>query len=189
MSASEKMQVDNTSQSDQTVEASILRSGHDRALGLHKKLIYYYREFKLAEQANKAQGDKAVRQRMEFLSVLIELADSFEHVFQMFEDSRKLRKQKEALECFKATYHLLEHTLEAENIHQVDVLGKSYDEVEYHGTHIPEPWKVVVAGDVGKREKARVGKKDGKARKVQRGLWIQVKNDRLIVLQRAEVIY
>ena len=109
------------------------------------------------------------------------MADSFEDVFRMFEESRKLKKQKDALECFRTTYHVLLEALETEGIHQVPVLGKTYDGVEYEGVAIPEPWTVVaVESKDGKQ-------KDKRAKRVVRGLWVAVSDHKLRVLRRAQV--
>ena len=160
---------------------SLLQSGHDRALGLRGKLEYYYRELKRVQREMATQSEEADRARQAFYLEMIAVADSFETVFRMFEESRKLKKQKDALECFRTTYHVLIEALEAEGIHQVPVRDKTYDGVDYEGVSIPEPWTVV---GVEKKDGKRGGKQ---AKRVLRGLWVAVSDHKLRVLRRAQV--
>lgn len=182
MSMLEDTSAEDTVEPNDELAPSLLQSGHDRALGLRGKLEYYYRELKRLQREMAAQSDEAGRAREAFYLEMIQVADSFETVFRMFEDSRKLKKQRDALECFRTTYHVLIEALEAEGIHQVPVLGKTYDGVDYEGVAIPEPWTVV-----GVEEKD--GKRGNKhAKKVLQGLWVAVSDRRLKVLRRAQVM-
>jgi len=168
-------------ETNEELAPSLLQSAHDRALGLRDKLEYYYREFKRIQQEMATQSNEADQAKEAFHLELIQVADSFEDVFRMFEESRKLKKQKEALECFRTTYHVLLEALETEGVHQVPVLGKTYDGVAYDGVAIPEPWTVVAV----EKKKGQQGNKEPK--KVLRGLWVAVCDRELKVLRRAQV--
>ena len=168
-------------ESHEEVAPLLLQSAHDRALGLRDKLEYYYRAFKRVQQEMATQADEAEQARQAFYLEMIQVADSFEDVFRMFAESRKLKKQKDALECFRTTYDVLLEALETEGVHQVPVLGKTYDGVAYDGVAIPEPWTVVAV----EKKKGKQGNKQPK--KVLRGLWVTVCDHKLKVLRRAQV--
>lgn len=165
-------------------EPPALRASHeDRILGLRTKLEYFYADGKRLQQQQATQRASAEKERNQWLLSVIRVADSFEDVFRMCEDSKHMRKQKETRLAFGETYKLLLEALNECGVHQVDIIGKGYNEVEFAGVQIPEPWSVVSAGT----EKERQGKRV--VRTVVRSLWVRIADNRLHVLRRAQVTY
>ncbi len=183
MTVPDNMQTEDVPEVDESMEAAILRSGHERCLALRDRLEYYYSSLKQTQHEHEAGLHAIAKRRKAFYLEVIRVVDSFEDVFRMFDKSHKLKKQQDALAYFHTTYQLLRDALETEGVHQVDIMGLTYDEVELEGITIPEPWVVVGCEEGGEKGRA------GRVKEVQRALWVQVAGNRLAVLRRAQVTY
>ncbi|MFO7956143.1 MAG: nucleotide exchange factor GrpE [Candidatus Brocadiia bacterium] len=156
------------------------RAAERAVLGMREKAEHFYREMvNLRKQSE--QDRRRISERVHDLFLdLIEVADSFEDVFGMCEDAEDMEDAEKVAELFRTTYETLLRALQKHGVHRVPVLGKRYDQVEYEGTRIPEPFEVV---DV---EESEAGSET--VRKVIRSLWIRVVGNRLLVLRKAQVV-
>ena len=183
MSSSETVESDAGGAAAKAAEDAARRSRHDRVLGLRGKLEYYYGGLKKEQQRNAAEHTKLAGREKAFVLDVIGVADSFENVFRGFEESKKLQKQKDVLECFRTTYETLLDVLEKQGIYQVPVQGKGYNDVVFEGVRIPEPWVVVSVQDTGAKNEKKV------AQRVIRALWVRVIGSQVAVLRKAQVTY
>ncbi len=166
--------------SDAGMQPPAMSASHeDRILGLRTKLEFFYADAKRCQQQQAADRNSTEKEKKQWLLSLIRVADSFEDVFRMCEQSKRMRKQKETRKAFEETYKLFLETLAESGVHRVEIVGKNYNNVEFEGVGIPEPWSVVSANDQGKRV----------VRTVVRSLWVRVVDGQLHVLRRAQVTY
>jgi len=164
-------------------KAKAFREG--KVLALRGNLDYFYAKLKRAERELEACHAEARMRERDFLLDLIQVADSFDAVFRMFEQDKKLRKRAAAAEQFRATYDTLLHALESKGVHKVPIEGKHYQEVEFRGVPIPEPWEVV---HVTKAKKG--GKPNKVVTQVLLALWVwQISDRKLLLLRRGKVAY
>lgn len=172
-----------TSNPARTQPPAIKASQEDRVLGLRTKLEFFYADAKRSQQQQAEARAATEKEKKQWLLSLIRVADSFEDVFRMCEESKVMRKQKETCKAFEETYKLLLETLAELGVHPVPIVGKGYNDVEFEGIRIAEPWSVVA----GSNDKDRQGKRV--VRTVVRSLWVRMADNRLHVLRRAQVTY
>ena len=166
------------------IEPTCRRDATRSVLGLRGRAEHFYVKWKELEQQTAGQDKRQTEQQTQLLLDMIRLADSFDDVFRQCQETRKLRKQKAAIEAFQMTYELLKERLEGWGVYPVEIEGKAYGEVTFQGTEIPSPWTVVGTAPQGKGDaSAKV------VRTVVRRLWVHVKDKKLTVLRRGEVMY
>lgn len=154
----------------------------EKVLGVRRLAEYFYQQSKKAERrATTLQKETAGREQ-DLIMDMIRVADSFEDVFRAFAASKKLSKQKDALEAFTATFDTLLHVLENRGVHRVPIEGKNYGDVVFGNARIPEPWTVVAGEDISVEKEGRKV-----VSKVLRPLWVQVMGGEVCVLRRAQV--
>ena len=168
---------------EEPADAASSRSREDRVFGLRAKLEHYFARMREAEQNEAAANKQSAMRQEALLQQLLDVADSFEDVFRMAEESRKMRKQKEALDAFRLTYEILLDVLEERGIHRIDVVGKRYGNVEFGGVLVPQPWEVIGFDSEGKN-----GGERSIVKKVLRSLWVRVAKRQLSVFRRAKVV-
>jgi hypothetical protein len=166
------------------VPVEIRRAAEEKVMSVRRMTEYFYAQSKKAEQRAMAAAKQAGQREMGYLGDMIRVADSFEDVFRAVEQDRKLRKQKEAVEAFRTTYLTLLHALENHGVYAVPVLGKKYNEVEFRGVPVPEPWNVVTVSEDPPHKRGQ-----GVATRVLRTLWVRVIEGQVAVLRPAQVIY
>lgn len=152
----------------------------NRVLGLRTKLEFFYSEIKNQQQRKEKDLAEEETKEVQRLLDLVHIADSFEDVFRMCDESKKMRRQKLVRDAFATTYDAFLELLDQNSVFRVDIEGKRYDEVAFRGVAIPEPWRVV---ENHKPNGERT------VRKVIRSLWVRVVNNRLEILRRAQVAY
>lgn len=143
-----------------------------------------WRRYREAEGDKTEALAKAGDFRKKVILEMIAVADEFEGALQVFLDSKKLKKQKEAHAFFKQLFDSLCHALEQVGVYRVDLEGKSYHQVSYKGLAVPQPWEVV--GVDGKKPESA---KDGIAKRVLRSLWVYHVGKDFFVLRRGQVYY
>ena len=101
----------------------------------------------------------------------------------------EMRGAKTVRYAFEVTYASLLDILESHPVHRVPLEGKSYNEVEYDGISIPQPWEVVGKKDEDK-DRGEKPEQDGKVvHEVLIGLWVESVKGGLRVVRRGKVMY
>jgi len=165
------------------VDPSLRRDADRSVLGLRERAEYFYTKWKELQQEVTGELKAQAKRELKFLLDMIRVADSFEDVLGMYGQPRRWwqRKPEGTMEAFQTTYELLKEKLEAQGVHPVEILGKGYQDVNFEGITIPEPWKVIGAGAEANGEGGAAGKV---VRKVVRTLWVRKKGKKLQVLRR-----
>jgi len=139
----------------QPADATERRSKEHTVLGFRERLEYFYAAFKRLERTAATREAEFQRRDNKFFLDVIRVADSFEDVFRMCDEDKKLRKHKAVVEFFQVTYETLIRVLEDWGVYQVPIKGKGYEEVQFQGVPIPEPWEVVGASPEAKKSKKK----------------------------------
>ncbi len=166
------------------VDPGRAQSREDRLSNLRTARETMLRRLREAEQEVAEIRRDAAAKRKALILDMIAVADEFDSALQTFRGVSKLRRQRQACACIEQLLDAVCHALERADVYRVDIMGKRYNDVEFKGVPIPQPWEVV-----GSEQRSPVAPKDLTACRVLRSLWVEHRDSSVLVLRRGQVYY